>query len=738
MKVSAPAAPAVRRPAGLAAVFGPRAIALIGASERPGSVGRALMENLRAFPGRLFPVNPRHDFVLDRRAYAAVAAAPEPVDLAVIAVPAPAVPGVVRECVDAGVAAAIVISAGFRECGPAGAELERQVQAEAARGPLRIVGPNCLGIMLPHAGLNASFAASAPRPGSVAFLSQSGALCSAVIDWSRGAQVGFSAFVSVGSMLDVGWPELLAHLRDDPLTRSILLYLESVGDARAFLAAARSAALAKPVILLKAGRTPEAARAAASHTGALAGRDDILDAALRRAGVLRVDTVADLFGVAGLLARQPVPSGARLAIVTNAGGPGALATDALVLGGGRLAPLSPASCSALDHLLPGGWSRANPIDVLGDATPDRFGRAVEIAVEEPDTDGVLAILTPQTMTDPTGTAARVQAIAGRRRKPLLACWMGGEAVAAGRRILHDAGIPCYAYPEAATRAFDYLWRFGALQRRRRADEAPAAAEAAPPAASKAAAPVAALVRSLRAAGRTTLSEFESQHLLSLYGLGSVETRLARTPDEAAAAAAGFGYPVAVKLHSQTITHKSDVDGVRLDVRDEAGLRAAWLAIGQAVARHAGPEHFLGVTVQPMVAGDGRELILGSSADAQFGPVLLFGAGGRFVELLRDCSLGLPPLNRAWARRLIEETRIAAALKGARGRPAVDLAQLEDLLLHLSRLAVEQPAIREIDLNPVVWSGNRLLALDARVVLHPREIPVAACPRPALLPAAQPP
>lgn len=710
----------------LDALFAARSVALIGASEQPGSVGRALLENLRSFPGRLFPVNPHRDFVLDRRAYPDLAAVPEKIDLAIIAVPAAAVPGVVRECARAGVAVAVIISAGFRECGAAGAALERQVRAEARRTGLRLVGPNCLGVMCPHTGLNASFAATAPLPGNIAFLSQSGALCSAVLDWSRREHVGFSAFVSTGSLLDVGWGDLLAWLGDDPHTHSILLYMESVGNAPAFLAAARRVALHKPVLVLKAGRTPEAAHAAASHTGALTGRDEVLDAALRRTGVLRVDTVAELFSLAEVLATQPIPAGPRLAIVSNAGGPGALAADALVLGGGRLAALTPATLAALSDVLPPHWSHGNPVDLLGDAGPDRFARGLELAVRDPEADGLLAILTPQTMTDPAEVARRLAAIAGAGTKPVFACWMGGETVAEGRRLLHAAGVPVFEYPDIAARAFCQLARLGELRRSLRTPLAATDILALP---ADVAERTAALVAAARRAGRTLLSEYESTQILSAHGIPCVETLLATSPEDAVAAANRLGYPVALKLHSKTITHKSDVGGVWLGLKDADQVREAWQSIQRSVTVQAGRAHFLGATVQPMVAGDGREILLGSSTDPQFGPILLVGAGGLLAESHPDHVLALPPLDPALARRLLEQTRLFAALRGTRGLPAVDLTQLDELLVRFSQLVAAQDGIKEIDLNPLVVRDRRLVALDVRIILHPSG---DAGPRPALL------
>jgi acetyl coenzyme A synthetase (ADP forming)-like protein len=441
--------------------FKPRSVAVIGATETPGSVGRTVLANLVAtsFGGAVHPVNPRRETVLGLKSYPAVGDVPGQVDLAVVVTPAATVPVIIRQCVDAHVPAALIISAGFRETGPVGAELEARVFAEARRGGMRLVGPNCLGVMSPTSGLNATFAAGIARPGRVAFLSQSGALLTAILDWSFAENVGFSAFVSTGSMLDVGWGDLIDYFGDDPATRAIVIYMESIGDARAFLSAAREVALTKPIIVIKAGRSEAASRAATSHTGALTGSDDVLDAAFRRAGVLRVNAIEEVFDLAELLGKQPRPMGRRLTIVTNAGGPGVLATDALVAGGGELAELSADSRGRLGAVLPAAWSHGNPIDVLGDATPDRYEQALAIAAADPASDGLLVILTPQDMTDPTRTAEALTRYAHVEGKPVLASWMGGERVAAGVDALNRAGIPTFAFPDDAARAFCDMGRF---------------------------------------------------------------------------------------------------------------------------------------------------------------------------------------------------------------------------------------------------------------------------------------
>ena len=714
----------------LQSLFAPRSVAVIGATERAGSVGRTVVENLigGSYGGPVFPVNPTRATVLGVTAYPTVGAVPDPVDLAVVVTPAATVPGVIRECVDAHVPAAVVISAGFKETGAAGAALERRVLDEARRGPMRIVGPNCLGVMCPITGLNATFSAAMAKAGHVAFISQSGALCAAVLDWSLRENVGFSAFVSVGSMLDVGWGDLIDYLGDDPHTTSIVLYMESIGDARAFLSAAREVALTKPIIVVKAGRTQAAAKAAASHTGSLAGSDLVLDAAFRRSGVLRVDSIAELFYMAEVLAKQPRPPGPRLTILTNAGGPGVLATDSLIANGGELAAFSPETLTALNELLPPAWSHGNPIDILGDADHARYASAVTIAARDQGSDALLVILTGQAIADPTRTADALRQAAPAIGKPLLASWMGGAAVDAGVAILNEANIPTFPYPDTAARIFTHMWRYS--DNLRGLYETPSVA---PDRNAESLARAGGIIASAQRAGRTLLTELESKELLAAYDIPTVTVRLAAHEDEAVAHAAAIGYPVVLKLHSETITHKSDVGGVVLNLADQSAVRQAFRTIRAAVAAKAGAEHFLGVTVQEMVTIDGYEVIVGSSLDAQFGPVLLFGSGGTLVEVYGDRALALPPLNTTLARRMMERTKIFAALRGIRGERAADLPALERLLVRFSELVVEQRRIREIDINPLLVAPDRLIALDARVILHAAEIDDAALPAPVIRP-----
>ena len=720
-----------RRPA-LEMMLAPRSVAVIGATETEGSVGRTLMENLKAgnFGGTLIPVNPRRRRVFGITAFPRISAAQHAVDLAVVATPAPTVPALIGECVEAGVKGAIIISAGFEECGQAGRELEKQVLKELRGSKMRIIGPNCLGVMRPRIALNATFAADMALPGSVGFISQSVGLCTAILDWGLREKVGFSAFVSVGSMLDVNWGDLIYYLGDDPSTKSIVIYMESIGNARSFLSAAREVALTKPIIVIKVGRSEAASKAAASHTGSLTGNDEVLDAAFRRVGVLRVNTIPELFNMAEVLAKQPRPRTPRLVIVTNAGGPAALATDMLVTGGGQIAQLSRESFDAFNKLLPAHGSRNNPVDLLGDAGAERYAKALEIVSKDPNNDGVLVILTPQAMTEPTATAEQLKRFAKFNGKPILASWMGGDQVRVGEEILNNAGIPTFPYPDTAMRAFAYMWRYA--DNLRSLYETPAVGADSDNQFAKRS-QVAKIIRTARRGKRTLLTEVESKEILAAYGISVVETHIAFSEEEAVKIAESIGSSVVLKVYSATITHKTDVGGVKLNLRGAGAVRRAYRQIQLAVTKHNRGEDFLGVTVEPMIAVDGCELILGSSLDPQFGPVLLFGAGGPLVEVFKDRALALPPLNATLARRVIEQTRIFAALKGVRGRGPVDLAALDQLLVRFSQLVAEQRWIKEIDINPLVASASGLIALDARMVLHSAEAREDELPRPAIRP-----
>ncbi len=714
----------------LASIFTPKSVAVIGATDRAGSVGCTVLQNLIGSPfgGPVWPVNPKRPSVLGVPAYKSIRDLPGVPDLIVVTTPAATVPGIIQEAVDFGVPSAIVISAGFKEVGESGKALERQIAA-TIKGRMRLIGPNCLGVMNPVGGLNANFAKAMVPAGRLAFISQSGALLTAVLDWCIREHVGLSGCVSAGSMLDVTFGELIDHYGQDSNTDSIVIYMESIGDARSFLSAARAVALNKPILVIKAGRTAAAAKAAASHTGSLTGSDDVLDAAFQRAGVLRVNSISEIFYISEVLAKQPRPKGPRLTILTNAGGPGVLATDALIAAGGELTEISPETIATYNNFLPDAWSHNNPVDILGDAEPDRYAKALEIASQDKNTDGMLVILTPQGMTNPTAVAEQLAPYAKLAGKPIIASWMGGDFVADGEAILTKAGIPVFPYPDAAAEAFVATWKHTAQLRD--LYETPTARSGSILDTKRDVAT--GIVEQVRATRRTILTEYESKQLLAAYGIPTVRTELAKTSEAAVAKAAEIGYPVVLKLHSETITHKTDVGGVKLNLRNAGDVAAAFTEIQKSVSEKAGAEHFLGVTVQPFAKLDGYELILGSSIDLQLGPVLLFGTGGQLVEVWKDRALALPPLTATLARHQMEKTKIFKALKGVRGRKSVDLDALDALVVRFSELVVEQRWIKEIDINPLLASPDGLIALDARIVLHEPGTTEEQLPRPAIRP-----
>lgn len=727
-----------RHPQRLDALFWPQTVAVIGAKDTPGSVGRTIMLNLlgqTTFSGKVYPINPKRDEVFGLKVFPSISAVPEPVDLAIIVTPAPTVPKLVAECVSAGVKSAIIISAGFKELGAPGLELEQEILTYARQGNMPIIGPNCLGVMNPIHGLNATFAKGMALPGHLAFISQSGAMCTAVLDWSVREKIGFSAFVSIGSMADVNWGTLIDYLGSDPHTQSLLLYMETVGDARAFMTAAREVALEKPIIVIKAGRSQAAAKAAASHTGSMAGSDQVFDAALERAGVLRVETISELFSMASVLARQPRPRGPNLSIVTNAGGPAVLATDAAVLNQAELTPLEESTIKALDQILPDAWSHSNPIDILGDASDERYAQTIKILAQDSKTDGILVVLSPQDMTDATGTAEQVAAITQGMSKPVLASWMGGETVKEGAKILTEAKIPTFEYPDDAAKTFAMMWHYS--RNLQTLYETPTVSQSnvygQPSNSIYPHQNVDKIIHQAKSENRTLLTEFESKQILHFYHIPVVKTVIAKTIEEAVHEADKLGYPVVLKIFSQTITHKTDVGGVKLNLQTPDDVRQAFQSIQSAVERLVGSEHFEGVTVQRMVKRAGYELILGSTTDPQFGPVLLFGSGGQLVEVYKDQALALPPLTRTLAQQLMQKTKVYEALLGVRGRKPVNMAALEDILIQFSRLVVENRRIKECDINPLLASDEEIIALDARIVLHDFTIPKDELPRLAIRP-----
>jgi acetyltransferase len=695
-------------------LFAPRRVAVVGAGAGRSGVGHIVLGNLLddGFEGVVYPVNPGRESVHGIQAYASVAETPAPPDLAVVCTPAETVPEVVRACGDAGVRGLAVLSAGFREVGEEGRALERQV-GEVAAGfdGLRLLGPNCLGLIVPRLGLNASFAGSMPADGHVAFVSQSGALATSVIDWASDEGIGFSHVVSLGNMLDVDLGDLLDYLARDGRTRAIVLYVETVTDARKFISAARAFTLTKPIVAYKAGRFPASAKAAVSHTGAMAGEDAVYDAAFERAGIVRVGRISQVFATAELLARERLPRGARLGIVTNAGGPGVMAADALLARGGELAELSPDTLETLKALLPPSAAVENPVDVLGDATPDRYRGAVEAALADRGTDAVLVILTPQAMTDPTAAAETVAAARGLSRKPLVAAWIGGPSVQAGLRVLSGAGAAAFGYPEQAVDAFMHLVSYA--RNRETLYETP---RAIPVSFELDRARVKELLATVLSEGQEVLSETASKTLLDAYEIPVTKPLPATSADDAVAVADSLGYPVVLKVRSPDVTHKTDVGGVTTGISTPEEVRAAYEGILASIADHQPDARVQGVTVQPMVPGPGYELLIGARRDPTFGAVILVGAGGVTAELMDDRALGLPPLSERLARRMLESLRVWPLLLGHRGRPGVDLDRLLEVLMRFSYLVADYPEITEIEVNPLLATPERAVALDARAVV----------------------
>jgi acetyltransferase len=707
-------------------MFHPRSVAVIGASDTANSVGAALMRNVTrgGFSGPVLPVNARAPMVHGIAAYPDVASLPFAPDLAVIAIPPDSVPPVVAELARCGTRAAVILTAGFGE--HAGGKARAQQLLQAARPQLlRIIGPNCLGIAVPGTGLNATFAPAEPLPGNIAFLTQSGAMATTVLDWARPRGIGFSAVVSMGDMSDVDFGDLLDWLALDETTHAVLIYAEAVTQPRKFMSAARRAARIKPVIVVKGGRAEAGARAAASHTGALAGADVVYEAAFRRAGMLRVNEVEELFDAAATLSRMSQPGGDRLAIVTNGGGAGVLATDRLIEEGGRLASLGPATIGKLDAVLPPTWSRANPVDIIGDADAARYAHAVEALMGDPDVDAVLVSYCPTSVV-PSHDAAQgllngLSRSGGASRKNVLACWMGDESVRSGRDRLIAAGVPDYETPERAVRAFMYLVRY--RQNQRLLLETPSSVKPRPQDEVRRAQEI---VRVALADGREWLDVAEVAAFLACYGIPFVRTEAVATSGEAAAVAADIKAPVALKIRSRDVVHKSDVGGVALDLAGPEAVQAAARAMNGKVAKALPEARLEGFIVQEMAHRPGAyELIAGVSSDATFGPVILFGHGGTAVEVVRDKSLELPPLNTVLARAQIERTRIAALLKGYRDRPAANIDGIVNVLMQLSRIVADHAEIVDIDINPLLCDAQGIMAVDGRVRLQATRAPAQA-------------
>ncbi|MEM3725922.1 MAG: GNAT family N-acetyltransferase [Candidatus Bathyarchaeia archaeon] len=716
-------------------IFNPQSVAIIGASDEEGSVGRALMKNFleSGFKGKVYPVNIRKTEILGLKAYQTVGQIPEPVDLAVIATPAKTVPEVVEQCGKAGIKGIIIISAGFKETGPEGKALEDKILEIKRQYDLRILGPNCLGVIRPSISLNATFITTMPKPGNVAFISQSGALGSAILDWAIHENIGFSNFVSVGSMIDVDFGDLIDYFGTDPKTRSILLYIEGITNARKFMSAARHFARTKPIIVVKAGKFAESAKAAASHTGALTGEDLVYDAAFKRAGMVRVEEIADLFNCAAVLGMQPLPKGPNLAIITNAGGPGVMATDALIARSGKLAKLSPKTMETLNSILPHYWSKGNPIDILGDARADRYKAVLEACLDDENVDGILLIYTSQAVVEPVEIAKSIVEVCKNKRylnKTILTSFMGHGAVEEANRIFNENGIPTYSTPEQAVKTYLYMYQY-----KRNLELLYETPEELPVDAASPTRPILTLMRNAAVEGRTLLTEAEAKKILEYYEFPVVKTFVAKTAEEATMLAKQIGYPVVLKILSPQIIHKSDAGGVALNLTCDSEVEQAFENITKRAKEYNPNAEITGVTVQPMIKRRGYEIIIGSKKDSIFGPVILFGMGGVGVELFKDFAIGLPPLNQTLARRLMEETKVYQLLKGYRNMPPANVKLLEEILVRFSQMLVDFPQLAEVDINPLLIDEKEAFILDARIIIDkelalkmfsPRDYP-GACP-----------
>ena len=699
-------------------MFDPETVAVIGATEREGSVGRAIMENLLKGKGEweIFPVNPNRESVLGLKCYPSIKEVPKHVDLAIVAVPAKIVPKVVEECGEARVDGVVIISAGFREIGEKGRNLEKQIKQLQEKYNLRILGPNCFGFIRPHIKLNATFLKKMPEPGKIAFISQSGALGSAILDWAVASHVGFSMFISLGSMLDIDFGDLIDYLGEDPNTKSILIYMEGIESlerARKFISAARGFARTKPIIILKPGKYEAGARAAKSHTGSMVGSFEVYDAAFKRIGAIRVDEIEDLFNCASVLDSRYLPAGPRLAIITNAGGPGVIAADAVIDHGGEMAKLSEKTIDALNTVLPPHWSKGNPIDVIGDADVKRYVEALKACLSDPGIDGVIVIYTPQGAAKPKELAEAVIDLSLEKIKPVLAVWMGGgEEIEEARKLFFRSDIPCYDTPEKAVRTYMYMYRYKRNLELLYETPHELPIDIAPPKNH-----LKVLIRSALKEKREVLTEDEVERFLKVYGIPTPEAGLARSVGEAIIIASKIGYPVVLKIISPDIIHKTDVEGVVLGINNEAELREAFNKLLNNVKQKSPTARIDGVYVQKMITNADYELILGSKKDPIFGSVILFGAGGVGVEVFKDYALGLPPLNQVLARRIIEETKIYKILKrGHRSQKPVNLAKLEEIMVRFANMIIDFPEIKEIDINPLMASDNEFYAVDARIIL----------------------
>src|SRR5512136_424284 len=696
-------------------IFKPKSIAVIGASETIGSAGYRIFRNLigSGYEGVVFPVNTKRESVQGVQAYPTINEVPKVVDLAIIVTPATVVCDIVEQCGIRGIKGILIISAGFKEIGPEGVAREQRLLELKKKYELSIVGPNCVGFIMPYLNLSSTFAGSMPAKGSIALLSQSGAVCGAILDWAAAANVGFSAFVSVGSMLDVDFGDLIDYFGMDIHTRSIVLYIEAISDARKFMSATKGFARAKPIIVIKSGRFKEGAKAAASHTGALAGEDAIYEAAFRRSGVVRVMDIMDLFNCSSILAKQPRPMGPNIAIVTNAGGPGVLATDSIIEKGGKLATLSSETIEKLNKVLPPHWSHANPVDIIGDGDEDRYQKAIEICLEDKNIDGLLILCVPQVMADPKKLADRLIDIARKSTKPILTSMIGEATVNHARDILNSNNIPTYASPDEAVESYMYLYHYE--RHLAQLYDTPVELNIQTPAHTDIIKRILSVATEEK---RTMLNESEAKTFLELYGIKTTTPIIAETEEKAVKAAEKLGFPIVMKILSPQISHKSDVGGVVLDLRCGDDVKTTFREMTKRAKEKVPDATILGVTIQKQVKNYGYELILGSKKDPVFGSVILFGLGGIYTELFKDRAIGFPPLNQSLAQRVIEKTKASELLKGFRNIPAVDMKIVEETMIKFSQMLIDHPEIKEVDINPLIPQGDDLVAVDARIILDP--------------------
>ena len=700
----------------LSRMLNPGQVAVVGASDKVGTIGNVLLKNLvdHGFPGTILPVNPKYQDIDGLKTYSSVSDLAPGVDLAVIATPINTVPDIIKECVERQIGGAIVLSAGGKEIGEQGIAVEEKIRAAVQSSGFRVIGPNCLGILQPGGKLNATFVTGMPQVGKLAFVSQSGAICSSILDLAFKNRIGFSHFVSIGSMVDVDFGDMIDYLGNDSSVGSIILYIENLTNFRKFMSAARSASRVKPIIVLKSGRSAAGAKAAASHTGAMVGEDAVYDAAFKRAGLLRVETIEELFDCAALLSGQRRYQGSRLAIITNGGGPGVMAADFLARHGYEPAPLDAQTLAALDAILPTYWSRNNPIDILGDASAERFRQVLDVCMHSASIDCILVIFVPQAMTDPMTVATSLAASLKGRPHPVFACWMGGQSVEQAVDFLHTSAIPTFDTPERAIRAFLNMAAFAKNQK---------LLLEVPPKVDRNLIFDHTKANNILTGSRRQglLAEAEVRALLAAYSMPIVESVVATNKEQAARLSWKIGYPVVVKLLSTDISHKTDAGGVHVGLRSDSDVEKAYQEIMESAARYKPGARIEGVTVQPCIENADYEILLGAKRDPDFGPVILFGMGGIFTEVLGDKALGLPPMNRLLARRLMQETKVYTLLQGYRNHPPAHFEKLEELIIALSQLLIDFPQISELDMNPILIKDGLPIIVDVRLLVSPTAV-----------------